>query len=82
MVIAMRIDLFADPAQFRKEMDAYARAVRTLTPIPGATEAICRAGPRQRLRWTTGPTGSRSEEIISSCSSGRRPARGARPVER
>jgi LDH2 family malate/lactate/ureidoglycolate dehydrogenase len=36
MVIAMRIDLFTDPAAFKAEMDAYARAVRDLTPIPGA----------------------------------------------
>lgn len=35
MVIAFRIDLFADPADFRAEMDAYVRAVRTLQPVPG-----------------------------------------------
>jgi len=45
MVIAMRIDLFADPGQFKKEMDAYARAVRTLTPIPGATKSYLPGGP-------------------------------------
>ena len=45
MVIAMRIDLFADPAQFKKEMDDYARAVRTLTPIPGASGSYLPGGP-------------------------------------
>ncbi len=45
MVIALRIDLFADPAEFRAEMDAYARAVRALTPIPGATGSFLPGGP-------------------------------------
>jgi L-2-hydroxycarboxylate dehydrogenase (NAD+) len=45
MVIAMRIDLFADPAQFTAEMDAYARAVRTLTPVPGASGSFLPGGP-------------------------------------
>jgi LDH2 family malate/lactate/ureidoglycolate dehydrogenase len=44
MVIAMRIDLFADPAEFTAEMDAYARAVRTLTPIPGASGSFLPGG--------------------------------------
>ena len=44
MVIAMRIDLFADPAQFTAEMDAYARAVRALTPIPGASGSYLPGG--------------------------------------
>jgi L-2-hydroxycarboxylate dehydrogenase (NAD+) len=45
MVIAMRIDLFADPASFTAEMDAYARTVRTLTPIPGASGSYLPGGP-------------------------------------
>ena len=45
MVIAMRIDLFADPAEFTAEMDAYARAVAALTPIPGATTSSLPGGP-------------------------------------
>lgn len=45
MVIAMRIDLFAEPARFADEMDAYARAVRTLTPIPGASGSYLPGGP-------------------------------------
>lgn len=44
MVIAMRIDLFAEPEQFTAEMDAYARAVRALTPIPGASGSYLPGG--------------------------------------
>jgi L-2-hydroxycarboxylate dehydrogenase (NAD+) len=44
MVIAMRIDLFADPAEFTAEMDAYARAVRSLTPVPGASGSYLPGG--------------------------------------
>lgn len=45
MVIALRIDLFADPAQFTAEMDAYARTVRRLVPTPGATGSFLPGGP-------------------------------------
>lgn len=45
MVIALRIDLFADPAEFRAEMDAYARAVRALTPLPGSSGSFLPGGP-------------------------------------
>ena len=34
MVVAMRIDLFIEPDAFKAEMDAYARAVRELVPVP------------------------------------------------
>lgn len=47
MVIALRIDLFLPPAQFKAEMDAYVRAVGALEPfvpgqptyLPGGVEA-------------------------------------------
>lgn len=47
MVIAFRIDLFTEPAQFKAEMDRYARRVHELTPVntgqpsllPGGIEA-------------------------------------------
>ncbi len=45
MVIALRIDLFADPDAFRAEMDAYARAVRALTPLPGSSGSFLPGGP-------------------------------------
>ena len=35
LVIAFRIDLFISPAQFKAEMDDYARAVRQLAPLEG-----------------------------------------------
>jgi LDH2 family malate/lactate/ureidoglycolate dehydrogenase len=45
MVVAMRIDLFIDPATFKSEMDEYARTVRTLTPVPGASGSYLPGGP-------------------------------------
>lgn len=50
MVIAFRIDLFADPVAFKEEMDRYVRAVRELRPLvpgqgsylPGGVEAARR----------------------------------------
>jgi LDH2 family malate/lactate/ureidoglycolate dehydrogenase len=45
MVVAMRIDLFIDPATFKAEMDEYARTVRTLTPVPGSTGSYLPGGP-------------------------------------
>lgn len=55
LVIAFRIDLFISPAQFKAEMDEYARAVRQLTPLegfdqsyfPGGIEAVRAAEYRQ-----------------------------------
>jgi LDH2 family malate/lactate/ureidoglycolate dehydrogenase len=44
MVVAMRIDLFTDPAAFKAEMDEYARTVRTLTPVPGSTGSYLPGG--------------------------------------
>jgi LDH2 family malate/lactate/ureidoglycolate dehydrogenase len=35
LVICFRIDLFADPEAFKREMDAYVRRVRALAPLPG-----------------------------------------------
>jgi L-2-hydroxycarboxylate dehydrogenase (NAD+) len=39
MVITFRIDLFADPAAFKKEMDEYVRRVSRLQPLDGFDEA-------------------------------------------
>ncbi len=62
LVIAFRIDLFMPPAQFKAEMDAYARAVRNLQPLvgfdqsflPGGVEAA-RAAEYRRLGVPVGP---------------------------
>jgi LDH2 family malate/lactate/ureidoglycolate dehydrogenase len=45
LVICFRIDLFADPAVFKKEMDAYVRLVRALQPIPGVAQSYMPGGP-------------------------------------
>jgi L-2-hydroxycarboxylate dehydrogenase (NAD+) len=45
MVVAMRIDLFIDPATFKAEMDQYARTVRNLTPVPGSSGSYLPGGP-------------------------------------
>lgn len=39
LVIAFRIDLFAEPADFKAEMDDYIRKVRALAPAPGYRES-------------------------------------------
>ncbi|MFA6107122.1 MAG: Ldh family oxidoreductase, partial [Candidatus Latescibacterota bacterium] len=44
MVVAMRIDLFLDPAEFRQQMDEYARQVRRLQPLPGLSECYLAGG--------------------------------------
>ncbi len=35
LIIALRIDLFMDPAQYRREIDEYVRAARRMAPLPG-----------------------------------------------
>lgn len=44
LVMAFRIDLFADPAQFKREIDAYVRTVRTLAPLDGFKESYLAGG--------------------------------------
>ncbi len=44
LVIAFRIDLFADPAAFRSGMDAYIRKVRELRPLPGFDRSLLPGG--------------------------------------
>lgn len=39
LIIAFRIDLFAEPADFKREMDEYIRAVRQLTPVAGFSQS-------------------------------------------
>ncbi len=35
LIIAWRIDLFMDPGDYRREIDAYVRAAREMAPLPG-----------------------------------------------
>ena len=44
MVITFRIELFASPEAFKREMDEYVRAVRQLRPLEGFTEAHVAGG--------------------------------------
>jgi len=51
LVMAFRIDLFMEPAQFKQEMDEYVRAVRKLQPLPGFSESFLPGGVEaQRAR--------------------------------
>lgn len=45
LVVTFRIDLFADPAQFKQEMDAYVRQVRALAPLEGFEASSLPGGP-------------------------------------
>jgi LDH2 family malate/lactate/ureidoglycolate dehydrogenase len=44
LIIAFRIDLFGEPAAFRREMDAYVRQVRQLEPLPGFERSLMPGG--------------------------------------
>lgn len=44
LVVAFQIALFMPPDQFKAEMDAYVRAVRTLQPLPGFDQAFLPGG--------------------------------------
>ena len=44
LVITFRIDLFAEAAEFRNQMDEYVRAVRQLTPLQGFTASYMAGG--------------------------------------
>lgn len=44
LVMAFRIDLFLPAAQFKREMDAYVRAVRQLSPLEGFDESFLPGG--------------------------------------
>lgn len=68
LVIVFRIDLFHDPVEFKKKMDAYVRTVRTLTPLngfnrsllPGGIEAEC----ERRYRAEGVPVGAKHQERL------------------
>jgi L-2-hydroxycarboxylate dehydrogenase (NAD+) len=44
LVIAFRIDLFAEPAVFKREMDVYVRRVRELRPLDGFDRSLMPGG--------------------------------------
>ncbi len=68
LVITFRIDLFLDPATFKREMDEYVRRVRTLTPVEGFEQAYLPGGPeaeRERINLKEGvPVGTGHRERL------------------
>ncbi len=44
LVMAFRIDLFSEPAVFKREIDDYVRAARELTPLPNFDESFLAGG--------------------------------------
>ena len=70
LVICLRIDLFTDPASFRKEIDAYVRTVRTLAPLPGFDRSLMPGGieaEREREYRATGvPIGPQHRERLET----------------
>jgi LDH2 family malate/lactate/ureidoglycolate dehydrogenase len=57
MLFAFKISLFADPAQFKREVDEYARRVRQLTPIEGTEGAFLPGGVEAQREQTYRQTG-------------------------
>jgi len=70
LVITFRIDLFADPTQFKQEMDAYTQQVKTLTPLEGFNQSHLPGGPeaeRERTYREAGiPVGARHQEKLEN----------------
>lgn len=70
LVMTFRIDLFADPAQFKQEMDAYVQQVKMLTPLEGFDQSHLPGGPeaeRERTYRKDGiPVGSNHQEKLEN----------------
>ncbi len=70
MVIAFRIDLFMPPAQFKTEMDRYARRVRELLPVTDGQQSLLPGGiEAQRFREYTRdgiPVGAEHESRLQA----------------
>jgi LDH2 family malate/lactate/ureidoglycolate dehydrogenase len=70
LIVAFRIDLFADPAEFKREMDEYVRGVRQLDPLPGFSESFLPGGieaERERAYRAEGvPLGNKHRKRLES----------------
>ena len=68
LVITFQIELFLDPAQFKREMDEYVRTARTLKPVVGFDEAYLPGGPEaasgRKYREEGVPVGKRHQERL------------------
>lgn len=73
MVMAMRIDLFIDPATFKAEMDEYARTVRSLTPVPTSSSSYLPGGPeaaKEAAYLADGiPVGTEHQQLLEDVAS-------------
>ena len=67
-VIALRIDLFTDPARLKHEMDLYVRKVRELSPLTGFQAALLpgaiEAQREREYRESGVPLGKRHRERL------------------
>lgn len=70
MVIALQISLFMAPEQFKREMDTYARAVKSLTPFTDAGRSYLPGGieaERERAYRREGiPVGAEHRETLEA----------------
>ena len=70
LILAFRIDLFAEPAAFKAEMDEYVRAVRRLEPLPGydATHMPGGLEAEREAAWRTEgiPVGERHRQRLQT----------------
>ncbi len=73
LVMAFRIDLFADPAQFKQEVDEYVRAVRQLAPLEGFEQSFVAGGVEAAneaaFRRDGIPVGPRHRELLEAVAS-------------
>ena len=44
LVVLLRLDLFTDPAEFKRQMDLYVQQVRQLQPLPGFDQSLVPGG--------------------------------------
>ena len=69
LLIAFQIGLFIDPAQFKREMDEFARRVATLEPLDGFERSQLAGGPeaeRERLYRMEGiPIGPEHQQALN-----------------
>ncbi len=68
MVVVMRISMFIDPAQFKREMDAYVRGVRQMQPMEGLDESFLPGGIEvkyeREYRAAGIPIGQRHQAVL------------------
>jgi L-2-hydroxycarboxylate dehydrogenase (NAD+) len=70
MVIALKIESFLPPQQFKTEMDAYVRAVRSLQPLEGTDASYLPGGleaaREQEFRTNGIPVGEQHQQLLGA----------------